>query len=439
MVETEELINLDLKHLWHPCSQMKDYETFRPLVVERAYGCYFALADGRKVIDAISSWWCKTLGHNHPRLKAALFTQANRFEHVLLANTTNDVIVQLSQRLANLMPTLNKVTYASDGACAVEIAIKMSLHARHIAGDHRRNRFIALKSSYHGETIGALSVSDVGLYREPYKPLLFDSHFISQIPYVLTTNDPLWQDCSDIWPQIEASLTPYIETTTAIVVEPIVQGSAGMLIYSQDFLRRLREWSSKHGIHLIADEIMTGLGRTGKMLACKHAGIIPDFVCLGKGLTSGWLPLSAVITHNEVYNHFYDDYEAGKSFMHSHTFAGNALAASIALEVLKIFEEEKIVEHASVLGNMMHSAMQDIAQVTDKLTNVRSIGAIVAADLICETPGRRLGYEVYQRAVKLGALIRPLGNTIYWLPPLNMDMGTLEQLKEITQLAIMQS
>lgn len=431
-----ELLQLDMLHNWHPCSQMKDYEVLKPLIVQSAQGSYLELDDGKKIIDAISSWWCKSLGHNHPKLKQAILKQIELFEHVIFCNTTNETIIQLSKRLAELTSSLKKVFYASDGSCAVEIALKMSLHARQLQGELNRTQFIALSNGYHGETCGAMSVSDIGLYRDPYQSMLFATHFISPIPYVLSTDDPLWHDCSEQWHIIEQSLEPFIKTTTALILEPILQGAGGMLIYSQDFLRRLREWTAKHQIHLIADEIMTGLGRTGKMLASEHANIEPDFLCLSKGLTAGWLPLSAVLTRDDIYQLFYDDYSTGKSFLHSHTYSGNVLAASVANAVLTTLSEDNILEKANQLGAAMVDAMNDIADVTQKIHQIRHIGAMVAADLKVPHDRPRLGFEVYQKAIQLGALLRPIGNTIYWLPPLNTDHDTILKLKQITQAAL---
>lgn len=433
-----ELIQRDLRHLWHPCSQMKDYETFSPLVITGADQSYLHLEDGRKIIDAISSWWCKHLGHQHPRLKRALQQQMDKFEHVILANTTNETIVQLSEKLAQLMPTLNKVMYAGDGSCAVEIAMKMSLHARVNQGDHQRHQFLALQNGYHGETLGALSVSDLGMYAAPYRHVLFDVKKIVA-PYVSGCDDPLWQDCEAHWQATLRELEPVADTLTAIILEPVLQGAGGMKIYSADFLLRLRQWTKERGIHLIADEIMTGLGRTGKMLACEHAGIEPDFVCLSKGLTGGWLPLSAVLTHQAMYDIFYDDYASGKAFLHSHTHSGNVLAASVANEVLNIIQEENYCERAVQIGSVMHKNMQAIADSTGKLTHVRHLGAMVAADLVCDQPGKRHGYEVYRKAVEYGALLRPLGNTLYWLPPLNVSLDVLAALHEVTEKAVIEA
>lgn len=436
MGRRESWLNRDMKHFWHPCSQMKDYEKFKPIFVKKARGDYIYLDDGKKIIDSISSWWCKSLGHNHPRLKKALLEQLDRFEHVISANTTNETIIKLSEALGNLMPSLEKVFYASEGSSAVEIALKMSLHSRVIQKDTKRTKFMALSSGYHGETLGALSVSDLGMYKHPYTAMIFEPVLISPLPYVLNSSDPLWDNASELWHKIEPYLEKHANITTALILEPIVQGAGGMKIYSQDFLRRLRQWTQQNNIHLIADEIMTGLGRTGKMLACEHADIIPDFICLSKGLTSGWLPLSAVITSNKMYNLFYDDYRSGKSFLHSHTYSGNVLAASIALEAIKIIKAEKLWERANFLQSIMYNNMLEIANMTGKLSNVRGIGAIVAADLLTKDPNRRIGFEVYQKAVEYGALLRPLGNTIYWLPPLNVKIETLQKLKEITLKSI---
>lgn len=432
------LINRDLQHIWHPCSQMKDYLTFPPLVIKKAYGPFIELDTGQRLIDAISSWWCKSLGHNHPRLKKALYAQLDRFEHVIFANSTHEIIVQLSEKLAQLSPGLNKIFYASEGSSAVEISLKMALHAQKIKGFSQRTQFTALQNSYHGETFMALGLSDLGLYRQPYEAQLIKPKFIGNLPYVYSSEDRLWKDCSDYWPAIEKQLEQQSITLAAIIVEPIIQGAGGMLIYSQDFLHRLRKWTQAQGIYLIADEIMTGLGRTGFALACEHARIQADFVCLSKGLTSGWLPLSAVLTRTEIYNLFYDNYSVEKNFLHSHTFSGNALATAVALECLTVLEEENIYAKVRKKEDLLKNLMQEVADVTKKLTNIRAIGAIVAADLVLtkEQKNQRMGYQIFQEAVKMGAWLRPLGNTIYWLPPLNTNITVLVTLQRITINAI---
>lgn len=437
MNPAETLAERDLRHLWHPCSQMKDHEKTPLLPIASASGCYLTLTDGRQVFDAISSWWCKSLGHGHPRLKAALLAQVEQFEHVILAGTTNETIVQLSAKLASLMPTLTKVFYAGDGSCAVEIALKMSLHVRQITGESHRRRFLTLENGYHGETAGALSVSDVGIFREPYEAMLFEVDVLRGIPYVSGEHDPLWKDASVAFEAVLPFLTKCAPQLTALIIEPIVQGAGGMKIMSADFLQRLCAFAKANHIHVIADEIMTGFGRTGKMLASSHANIIPDFLCLSKGMTSGWLPLSAVLTSDAIYAVFYDDYVSGKSFLHSHTYTGNALAAAVALETLRVMEETNIEACANAMGSVMLSHMQALADETKALMNVRGIGGVVAADIVDADLTRRIGYEIFTEAPHHGVFLRPLGRTLYWLPPLIATTNELNFLAEATHKTLM--
>lgn len=434
-LNTTEVQSSDPQHLWHPAAQMKDYESFKPLKIVKARGSYLYTADGKRIIDAISSWWCKSLGHNHPQLKQALKQQVEQFEHVLLANTTNDTIVTLSKKLCQLNKQLNKVLYAGDGSSAIETALKLSLHSRIITGDPKRKHFLALKNGYHGETTGALSVSDVGLYKAPYESMLFETQYIEPL-YVNNSSDPLWEDASAYWNTLQPTLDAYTDTTTALIFEPIIQGAFGMRPYSKDFLQRLCQWAKLNNIHIIADEVMTGIGRTGKMLACDHAKINPDFACLSKGLTSGWMAFSAILTTDAIYDIFYNDYSSGKSFLHSHTYAGNTLAASIACATLDIIEQQHLCQRAEQLQIQMQQRLAHIAKSTGVLNNCRGIGAIVAADLSPNKKHPRLGYAVYQKAVALGALLRPIGNTLYWLPPLNITTDTLDELMLITEKAI---
>jgi adenosylmethionine---8-amino-7-oxononanoate aminotransferase len=423
---------------WHPCTQMKEQEHHQPFRVKKAKGTYIELENGHKMIDAISSWWCKSLGHNDPRIKAALLEQLDDFEHVILANTTSRKIEQLTAKLSQLCTSLDKVFYAGDGACAIEVALKMSLLSRKIKGETHRIQFISLQGSYHGDTSGAMSVSDCGLFTAPYAELMFDCEYIQNIPYVSGKHDPLWHDCETVWTKIEAQLEPFKHTANAVIFEPIVQGAGGMKIYSQDFLKRLAQWCKQNNVYLIADEIMTGIGRTGKMLACHHADITPDFICLSKGLTSGWLPLSVVLTHDKMYQLFYDDYESGKSFLHSHTYSGNALAVSVALKTLEIMEQDQICNYVThTLQPYLLSSLQQVANETGKLTNIRGIGGIVAAEMIMVDDTKRYAPLITEKAGELGALLRPIGNTLYWLPPLNIELQTIDRLKAITIEALL--
>ncbi len=428
MVNQELLIQRDLKHIWHPCTQMKDFETCPPLIINKAQGSYLYTNQG-PIIDAISSWWCKSLGHGAPEVIQAIQDQLHQFEHVIGANTTFPNLVELGETLAEISGKQH-LYLASDGACAVEIAMKLSLHANQLKGRAHKKQFISLTNSYHGETLGALSVSDLGKFKEPFIGLGVECHFIAPA-YVLTQQDAEWHSCESYWEKLLPKLEAIKDNVCAVIVEPIVQGGAGLLAYSADFLRRLAQWAKTNDIYLIADEIMTGLGRTGKWLACEHANVNPDMICLSKGLTSGSLPMSCVLLDHEIYQLFYADYAEGKSFLHSHTFSGNSLAVSAALATLKSMKALKIDEKAEQLGTWLQDYFQQVSSASGKLTNLRSIGAWVAGDLIAQ-PGERLGFKVYQEALQRGALLRPLGNTLYWLPPLTMEKETIGKLAEIT-------
>ncbi len=422
-------------HTWHPCSQMKDYESFVPLEIVRAEKEILYTADGKEIIDAISSWWCKSLGHNHPEIKEAVYAQMNKFEHVILANTTNRVIEELSERLSSFYPELNRVFYGCDGSTALEIAVKLALFAQKLSGKPEKSKFMALENGYHGETAFTLGLSDLGIYKDPFKEILPDVDMIGNIPYISGSDDPLWNNADASWAEILPQLEKNKDSLAAIVVEPIVQGAGGMMIYSPDFLKKLSAWTKKNNVFLIADEIMTGLGRTGTALASYHAGITPDIVCLSKGLTAGWLPMSAVLIKNDIYSLFYDDYEKGKNFLHSNTYAGNALAAAAALKALQIYERDNIFAYVNEISIKMKTLMTNVSEETKILKNIRCIGAICAADIILpdDFKGKRIGFEVYKKAVSKGALLRPLGNTIYWFPPLNSRMEILEKIAEITR------
>jgi adenosylmethionine-8-amino-7-oxononanoate aminotransferase len=402
--------------------------------------------NGNEIIDAISSWWSKSLGHGHPRLKNAAMKQMNKFEHIIGANTCNDILSELSARLANISPVLDKVFYADNGSTAVEIAIKLSLQFHAQTGNSEKKEFVSLKNGYHGETILTLAAGDCELYSKPYNHIMPKITKLSGIPYISGQTDSLWNEMSDEnWLLIEKQLNKFSSNLSGIIFEPIVQGAGGMKIYSPGLLKRLRKWADKHKVHLIADEIMTGFGRTGKILACEHAKIIPDFICLSKGLTSGFVPMSAVLCSTEIYNAFYDDYHTGKAFLHSNTYTGYAVGAAVALETLKIYEDEKIIENVQRRSGELRKRMELIQNDTNALVNLRSIGFIVAADIVnpeTQQPFNsklRFGYQCFQNAVKNGALLRHLGDTMYFFPPLNIDDVTLDKLAEIANKSLKQT
>lgn len=428
-----KLINKDLKHIWHPCSFMQDFEQNPPLIIQSAKGSYIKTEQG-EIIDAISSWWCKSLGHGHPAIVSAIKSQLDKFEHVITANTTNKVIVELAETLSEITGKQH-VFFASDGACAVEIALKLALQAIKIKGETQKTKFVSLKNSYHGETFATMNVSDIGIFKEAYIHNVISSYHLDDIPYVNNNKNQIWENCDNYWDKILTQLENIKNEIAAIIFEPVVQGAAGMLIYSPDLLRKLNKFAKDNNIFMIADEIMTGLGRTGEWLAQNHAGIEADFTCLSKGLTSGSIPMSLVMIDNDIYSLFYKDYNPENAFLHSHTFGGNPLAASAALATLKTMKEENINEQASKLGDYMYTRFNELANITGKLINIRNIGAIVAADII-NPEKNRLGYQIAQSAQKYGALLRPIGNCIYWLPPLNTNYATIDKLTEITHRAI---
>jgi adenosylmethionine-8-amino-7-oxononanoate aminotransferase len=347
-------------------------------------------------------------------------------------------LVGLSERLAALCPPLDKVFYGGDGSTAVEIALKMALHAQRIRGQTQRVRFIALENGYHGESGLALAVSDLGLYREPYAEVLPEPVILRGLPYVASSADPLWNDCGPAWPALQAQLEVHARTAAALIVEPVLQGAGGMRVYSPDLLRRLRAWTRAHGVYLIADEILTGFWRTGEKLAWDHvrggADAAPDLLCLSKGLTAGWLPFSATLVHPELYALFYADYGRGRDFLHSNTYSGNALGAAVAAEALSIYDEPGFGESVAALSARLAAAWTHAAEATGALENLRAVGAVVAADLRLPESlrGRRAGFEVFREAVARGALLRPLGDTLYWLPPLNTEEETVDELTRIT-------
>jgi adenosylmethionine-8-amino-7-oxononanoate aminotransferase len=434
----------DLAVLWHPCGQQRDYREFPPLEVVGAEGSRLKLADGRELIDGISSWWCKALGHGHPRLRAALIEQAHRFEHVILANTTNEPVVRLSERLCAMAnggqrtadSVFTKVLYAGDGSCGVEVALKLALQAQAQSGRPQRQRFAAFANGYHGETVGALSVGDCGIYKDTFAPLLFDCAMLGPLPYRSGPDDPRWEDCSEEWPAIAAQLEPLARELAAIIYEPILQGAGGMLVYSPDLLRRLRAWADEHEVLLIADEIASGMGRCGAMLASHLAGVLPDLAVLSKGLTGGFLPLSAVLATDAVYRAFDGEWAEGRAFLHSHTFCGNALAVAVANAALDAFAAEDVLGKVASGGRRLREGVAELARSRPTLRNPRGIGMIAAVDLVGHDGSpldrrNRTGWRVFREAVARGALLRPLGDTMYVLPPLTTPAAELDALLRI--------
>ncbi len=444
----------DLKYIWHPCSQMKDYETLPPIVIERGEGINLYDINGKCYKDVISSWWCNLLGHCNPRINEAVKKQIDKLEHVIFANFSHKTVIELCQELMKVLPKgLCKFNFADNGSSAIEMALKMSFQYHYQTGNPQKKRFMALTDAYHGETLGALAVGGVDLYSQIYKPIMMDVIRI-QAPDCFRCK---YGQCREIcncqcFECAEEEFKKYGNETAAIIVEPLLQGSAGMKIYPPLYLKKLRELCNKYNVHLIADEIATGYGRTGKMFACDHAGvnegISPDIMCLSKGLTGGYMPMAIAITTQEIYDAFYDDYLKGKAFMHSHTYAGNPLACSAAVEVLKILREEKIIEKANSKAEYFNQIIREKFLPLKNVGEVRSIGLINAIELVKDKDTKesldstkRTGYQIYKKALEKGVLLRPLGDVIYFNPPLiiekeDMDFVTdiaLECTKEILE------
>jgi adenosylmethionine-8-amino-7-oxononanoate aminotransferase len=447
-----ELSDRDLAVFWHPASQMRDYRDLPPLEVVGAEGCRLLLRDGRTVLDAISSWWCKSLGHGHPRIRAALEAQLRSFEHVITAGTTNEPLVRLCERLlamANGQPPprwgsqappgrapghFGKVFLADNGSTGVEIALKMALQAQAQRGQPARTRFAALADGYHGETVGALSVGDLGLYAAPFRALTFPVEKIRDLPHRSGPEDPRWLSIDEEWPLLMTQLDQLAPTLAAIIYEPVLQAAGGMRLYSPALLSRLRQWSREHGVYLIADEIAAGMGRLGAMLASHLAPAdgLPDFAVLSKGLTAGFLPLSAVLTTDEIYAIFDGD-SLASAFLHSNTWTGNALGVAAALAALDVYADEDILTAVRSGGAILRQELAALVQGRPHLRRPRSAGMMAAVDLAGSDgrpldPRLRTGRRVYREAVARGALLRPLADTMYLFPPLNTRADDLRAM-----------
>lgn len=425
----------DLKHIWHPCSQMKDYEKLPPIVIEKGKGAYLYDIDGNKYLDCISSWWCNSLGHANERINNAIKKQIDKIEHVIFANFTNIPAIELSEELVKIAPKgLEKIFFNDNGSSSVEASLKMSFHYHQQVGNTKKTKFVAIKDAYHGETLGALSVGDLDLYSKIYKPLLLDTFRIEGPDCYRCKYNKCRENCyAECFEKMESFLESHHEEICAVIIEPMIQGAAGMKIYSPWYLKKLREICDKYDIHLIADEIAVGFGRTGRMFACDNAGITPDMMCLSKALTAGYMPMSVVMTTNKIYNAFYDDYNKMKAFMHSHTYAGNAMACAVALESLKILKEDNILEKNKEKAKYLKDELYRKFYVHKNVGEIRQLSLIAAIELVQDKETKegfpwqeRVGYEIYKLALKKGLLLRPLGNVIYFNFPYVVEKEDLK-------------
>ena len=436
---TAALALRDSRVLWHPCTQMKDHETLPPIAIKRGEGAWLEDFDGKRYLDAVSSWWVNLFGHANPRINAALRDQLDRLEHVIFAGFTHEPAVRLAEKLVALTPSgLSRCFFADNGSAAVEVAIKMSFHYWRNRGRPRKTRFITLSNSYHGETLGALAVGNVELYKSLYKPLLME---------VLTAPSPdcYFREAGESWEHyslrqfehMERMLAAHGDEVAAVIVEPLVQCAGGMRMYHPAYLARLRDACDRHGVHLIADEIAVGFGRTGTLFACEQASISPDFLCLSKGLTGGYLPLSAVLTNDEVYAAFYDDYTNLTAFLHSHSYTGNPLACTAALATLDIFATDAIIERNRATSAYLGRRARELAD-HPHVTEVRQCGMIVAVEFAKDKRNRepypwseRRGRRVYRYSLDQGVLLRPIGDVVYFMPPYTVNEAEMDLMVRV--------
>ena len=432
-------VTRDLAHVWHPCTQMKDHESVPMIPLRAGSGVWLEDFAGKRYIDGISSWWVNLFGHCNPRINAAVREQLDHLEHAIFAGFTHPQAVNLAEELVRLAPPgLNRCFFADNGSAAIEVAVKMSFHFWRNSGQQRKTRFITLSNSYHGETLGALAVGNVELYKSVYRPLLMD---------VITVPSPdAFQREPGVSPaeyaratfaHMESAIAENHGEVAAVIVEPLVQCAGGMRMYDPLYLKLLREACDKYGVHLIADEIAVGFGRTGTMFACEQAGIRPDYLCLSKGLTGGYLPLSVVLTTDAIYDAFYDEYSKLNAFLHSHSYTGNPLACAAANATLAIFRDEPVLERNRATAAHMLASVEHLRN-HPHVAEIRQCGMILAIELmkdpVTRTPWawqERRGLRIYQHALERGALIRPLGTTVYFMPPYVIAPAEIELLASI--------
>jgi adenosylmethionine-8-amino-7-oxononanoate aminotransferase len=436
----DRLTERDLKVLWHPCTQMKDHEFYPMTPIERGEGVWLYDFDGNRYIDAISSWWTNIFGHANPVINQALADQAGKLEHVIFAGFSHEPGIRLAERLVEITPDgLDRVFYGENGSSAIEIALKMSFHYWRNQGKTDKTQFVNLKNSYHGETFGALAVGDVALYKETYEPLLMKCRTVASPDCYHRAQGQSWESHSLAqFEMMREELENNHDQIAAVVIEPLIQCAGHMRMYHPIYLTKLRELCTRLDVHLIADEIAVGFGRTGTLFGCEQANVNPDFICIGKGLTAGYLPLSAVLTTDKVYQAFYDDYDTLRAFLHSHSYTGNPLACAVANATLDMFEREDTINKNRDLASAMKTAFADFAD-HPHVAEVRQTGMVLAVEMVKDKQTReeyswqeRRGLKVYLHGLKNECLLRPLGNVVYVMPPYVI---TPEQINHLARVA----
>jgi adenosylmethionine-8-amino-7-oxononanoate aminotransferase len=435
-MSNRDMVARSLAAVWHPCTQMKSHERFPLVPVAKAEGAWLHDFEGRRYLDAVSSWWVNLFGHAHPAINAAIREQLESVEHVMLAGFTHAPVVELAERLSKLAPgNLGHAFFASDGASATEIALKMAFH---YWANHRRpgkNRFVALQGGYHGETAGALGVTDVPLLRNAYGPLIRPA-LIAPFP-ARNADDHRFggiRGAVDAAESLRKLFAEHHGEIAAFIIEPLVQGASGMRFHHPEYLRRARELCDRYEILLIADEIMTGFGRTGTLFACEQAAVAPDLLCLSKGITGGYLPLSCVLSSDRVYEAFYDD-DAARGFLHSHSYTGNALACRAACAVLDLFERDDVLAQNERKAARFFKAASPLAHHAG-VRDFRHLGMIWAFEVATDDPA--FAHRAFALALERGVLLRPIGRTVYFMPPYVVDDAQFALLVE-TSLEIVET
>lgn len=436
-MNNEQLLHRSLQAVWHPCTQMKLHESLPLIPISRAQGVWLHDFDGKRYLDGVSSWWVNLFGHNNPQIKAAIARQLDQLEHVMLAGFTHEPVVRLSERLAELT-ALGHCFYASDGASATEVALKMSFHYWRNVGFADKTRFISLHNSYHGETLGALAVTDVAIFRDTYAPLLRQNAQVMSPDWRLAAAGETPQAYALRAAQsLEQHLQQHHAQTAALILEPLVQCAGGMGMYHPLYLQRARALCDAYNVHLIADEIAVGFGRTGSMFACEQANtqalrFRPDFMCLSKGISGGYLPLSVTLTRDEIYQAFYDD-DTARGFLHSHSYTGNALACSAALAVLDIFEQDDVLRHNRAKAEFMNQQLAGLADLP--VRHLRHSGMLWAFEVATHDT-QQFQRDFYQAALAHGVLLRPIGNTVYLMPPYVINESEMAWLAQQTMALV---
>jgi len=426
----------DLKYIWHPYTQMKDCERFPLLLVEKARGIKLYDGHGKYYYDTISSWWCNVHGHNHPSIKKAIKKQLDVLEHTLFAGITHKRAIQLAERLISIAPEgLTKVFFSDNGSTSVEVGLKMSFQYWQNIGKKKKTKFISLDLGYHGDTVGTMSVSGVDLFNEMFSPLFFSS-FKAPSPYCYRC--PVKKQRSsckiDCLAHLEKLLKNNSDQIAGIIIEPLLMGAGGMIVYPKEYLLGAARLAKKFNVHLIADEVATGFGRTGQMFACDLAGVSPDLMCLSKGITAGYLPMAATLTTDEIYRAFYAPYQKKKTFFHGHTYTANPLSCAAAIASLDVFKQENTLAQVEDIMPYFHHRMETFRNLK-YVGDVRYIGLIGVVELVKNKSTKqgfsfdeRIGLKVYREGLKHNLILRPLGNVIYLFLPLCIKKRELDDI-----------